>query len=426
MKEIVIAGAGITGLSVGYHLGNLEFKIFEKEKEPGGLARSKKVGDFYLDYGGHFIHGKNPYFLEVLNSLFGEKIKKWERKACILKDGKLIPYPFQANLSLLPHKEKFECVRDFIETSFKKKKRPSNFKEWLEINFGKGICHSFLFPYNSKFWIYPLETLSYEWCEWGIPVPKWEDVLRSALGEIIKGLGYNPVILYPEEGIGKLPLKIMDGFKEKVYTQREIKNIDLKKRILYFKDGSSIEYELLISTIPLPELLNSLKEAPSSLKKTVSKLKFISVSVANAIIKGREFENIDWIYIPERWTPFYRLGFYPLKKDSIFPVFAETSHLPERGVSKDSIFLELFALLRKLNIIEKKEDIQFFELIEIPYAYVIFNRFRKRKLPEILSFLEKNKIISTGRYGSWDYLSMESSFLLGKEVAGRVKKLYEN
>ncbi len=423
MKEIVIAGAGITGLSVGYHLGNLEFKIFEKEKEPGGLARSIKVGDFYLDYGGHFIHGKDQYFLDILKGLFGENLKKWERKASILKDGKLIPYPFQANLSLLSYQEKFECVRDFIEVSFRKKKKPSNFREWLKINFGEGICKSFLSPYNSKFWIYPLESLSYEWCEWGIPVPKWEDVLKSALGEIIKGLGYNPVIYYPVEGIGRFPLKIMDGFKEKVYTQREIENIDPKKRVLYFKDGTSIKYDFLISTIPLPELVNSLKEAPSSIKKAVSKFRFISVAVANAIVKGMDFENIDWIYIPEEWTPFYRIGFYSLKKEPLIPVFSEISHLHGSMVSKDSIYLELFALLRKLNIIERKEDIQFFELIEIPYAYVIFDKFRKRKLPEILSFLEKNKIISTGRYGSWDYLSMERSFLLGKEVAEKIKKI---
>lgn len=423
MKKIVIAGAGITGLSIGYHLKGIDFEIFEKEKEVGGLARTKKVDGFNLDFGGHFIHGKDPYFLDTLNSFFGENLKKWERRACILKDGKLIPYPFQANLSLLPQREKFECVRDFIEASFKKKKKPSNFKEWLKINFGNGICNSFLFPYNSKFWIYPLESLSYEWCEWGIPVPSWQDTLRSAIGEVIKGLGYNPVIYYPEEGIGKFPLKLMDGFVEKVHTQKEIKNIDLKRKILYFKDQGSIEYDFLISTIPLPELVNSLKEPPSSLKKTISKLRFISVVVANAIIKGRDFENIDWIYIPERWTPFYRIGFYPFKEKPLIPVFSEISHLPDSKVSRDSIYLELFALLRKLNVIERKEDIQFFELIEIPYAYVIFDKFRKRKLPEIFSFLEKNKIISTGRYGSWDYLSMERSFLLGKEVAKKIKKI---
>lgn len=423
MGKIVIAGAGITGLSAGYHLGNLDFQIFEKEREPGGLVRSKKVDGFYLDYGGHFIHGKNPYFLETLQSFFGGNIKKWERRACILKDGKLLPYPFQANLSLLPQREKFECVRDFIKASFERKRKPSSLKEWLEINFGDGICKSFLFPYNSKFWIYPLDSLSYEWCEWGIPVPSWEETLRSALGEEIKGLGYNPVIYYPEEGIGKLPLKIMDGFKERVYTQKEIKSIDLKEKVLHFKDGSSIEYDILISTIPLPELVNILKEPPSSIKKAVSRFRFISVAVANAIVKGRNFENIDWIYIPEKWTPFYRIGFYPFKKEPLLPVFSEISHLPETRVPEDSIYLELFALLRKLNIVEKKEDIQFFELIEIPYAYVVFDRFRRKKLPEILSFLEGNKIISTGRYGGWDYLSMEKSFLLGKEVAEKVKKI---
>ncbi len=422
MKKIIIAGAGITGLSVGYHMRGLDFEVIERENEPGGLARSRKIGDFYLDYGGHFIHGKDSYFLETLQSLFGGSLKKWERKACIFKDGKLIPYPFQANLSLLPYNEKFECLRDFIENSFKRKKKASNFKDWLKMNFGEGICKSFLFPYNSKFWIYPLESLGYEWCSWGVPVPHWTDVLRSALGEVIKGLGYNPVIYYPDGGIGQFPLRLMESFKEKVILGREIKGIDLRKKVLIFQDGERIDFEILISTIPLLEIIKAIKNPPSSIIKYSSGLRFISTIVANAVIKGKDFESIDWIYIPEKWTPFYRIGFYPGRKGSLIPVFSEISILPDSKIQEENIYLELFALLRKLKLIEKKEDIEYFETIKIPYAYVVFDNWRRRNLPKILSFLEKNKIISTGRYGSWDYLSMERAFLLGKEVAEGVKK----
>lgn len=422
MKKIIIAGAGITGLSVGYHLRGLDFEVIEKENEPGGLARSKKIGDFYLDYGGHFIHGKDSYFLETLQSLFGGSLKKWERKAYILKDEKLIPYPFQANLSLLPYNEKFECVRDFIENSFKGKKKASNFKDWLKINFGEGMCKSFFFPYNSKFWIYPLESLSYEWCSWGIPVPHWMDVLKSALGEIIKGLGYNPFIYYPYGGIVQFPLKLMESFREKVILGREIKRIDLKKRVLIFQNGESMDFEILISTIPLVEMIKVMENPPPSILQYSSGLRFISTIVVNAIIKGKDFESIDWIYLPEKWTPFYRIGFYPEGKDSRIPLFSEISILPDSEIEEGKIYLELFNLLRKLKLIEKKENIEYFETIKIPYAYVVFDNWRRRNLPKILSFLKKNRIISTGRYGSWDYLSMERSFLLGKEVAERIVK----
>lgn len=422
MKKIIIAGAGITGLSVGYHLRGLDFEVIEKENEPGGLARSKKTGDFYLDYGGHFIHGKDSYFLETLQSLFGGSLKKWERKAYILKDEKLIPYPFQANLSLLPYNEKFECVRDFIENSFKVKKKASNFRDWLKINFGEGMCKSFFFPYNSKFWIYPLESLSYEWCSWGIPVPHWMDVLKSALGEITKGLGYNPFLYYPYGGIGQFPLKLMESFREKVILGREIKKIDLRKKVLIFQDGERMDFEILISTIPLLEMIKAMENPPSSILQYSSGLRFISTIVVNAIIKGKDFESIDWIYLPEKWTPFYRVGFYPGRKDSTIPLFSEISILPDSEIEKDKIYLELFNLLRKLKLIKKKENIEYFETIKIPYAYVVFDNWRRRNLPKILSFLKKNRIISTGRYGSWDYLSMERSFLMGKEVAERIVK----
>ncbi|MGQ9618644.1 MAG: protoporphyrinogen/coproporphyrinogen oxidase [Candidatus Aminicenantia bacterium] len=423
MKKIIIAGAGITGLSTGFHLKDINFEIFEKESEPGGLARSKNVRGFNMDYGGHFIHGKDPYFLKILESLFSDELKRWERRAAIFKDGKLLPYPFQANLSLLSKEEKFKCIRDFIETSFRRKKRPKSFREWLIANFGEGICKSFLFPYNSKFWIYPLESMSYEWCKWAVPVPSWEDALRSALGEVIKGLGYNPVIYYPKDGIGKLPQKLMENFKEKVFLGFEIKGIDLKRKIVSLNNGEEKEFDLLVSTIPLKELIELTVYSPAWIKETSSKLRYISIFVANSIAKGRDFENIDWVYLPEKWTPFYRIGFYPEKKTPFIPVFAEISALPGSKISKDSIYMELFALLRKLNILERKEDIEDIEIIKINYAYVIFDDFRRRNLTKILKYFERNGVITAGRYGSWDYFSMEKAFLQGKEIAEKINKI---
>ena len=65
MAKIVIAGAGLTGLSTAYHLEKNkfdDFEIYEKENEVGGLCRSVKQDGFTFDYTGHLLHINDIYF----------------------------------------------------------------------------------------------------------------------------------------------------------------------------------------------------------------------------------------------------------------------------------------------------------------------------------------------------------------------------
>ena len=67
---IIIVGAGLTGLSTAYHLGNAEYQIFEKEEEVGGLCRSFKKMGFAFPYKKYFTENAvrfRPY-LEGLQS----------------------------------------------------------------------------------------------------------------------------------------------------------------------------------------------------------------------------------------------------------------------------------------------------------------------------------------------------------------------
>ena len=57
--------------------------------------------------------------------------------------------------------------------------------------------------------------------------------------------------------------------------------------------------------------------------------------------------------------------------------------------------------------------------IDIPYGYVIFDRERERALQTIRAWLEPQRIVSAGRFGSWAYTSMEDSFMEGRQAAVR-------
>ena len=59
-------------------------------------------------------------------------------------------------------------------------------------------------------------------------------------------------------------------------------------------------------------------------------------------------------------------------------------------------------------------------MIDIPSAYVIFDRHRQKHLDSLIDYLVARDIHTAGRYGRWDYYSMEDSILSGKAAAEEI------
>ena len=60
-KKVIILGSGLAGISAGYKLKkkDIDFEIFEKENEYGGLCRRLKIGKFIFDRFPHFSFTKD-------------------------------------------------------------------------------------------------------------------------------------------------------------------------------------------------------------------------------------------------------------------------------------------------------------------------------------------------------------------------------
>ena len=106
MADIVIIGAGLTGLSTAYHLeqaGFFDYKIFEKEATPGGLCRSVEQDGFTFDYTGHLLHTSDNYFRTLLENIVGlDTMNTIKRRSFIYSQGCYTRYPYQINLYGLP------------------------------------------------------------------------------------------------------------------------------------------------------------------------------------------------------------------------------------------------------------------------------------------------------------------------------------
>ncbi len=79
--------------------------------------------------------------------------------------------------------------------------------------------------------------------------------MKGSLGIVDEG-GYNSSFIYPRDGgIEALPRAFLPHLKGPVQPNRQPVSIDWKRRTLKLSDGETLPYGGLISTIPLPELV---------------------------------------------------------------------------------------------------------------------------------------------------------------------------
>ncbi len=415
--KVVILGGGLAGTAAARELReSCEVLVFEKEASPGGLLRSFYSKGYTFDCGGHLFHFRQPGWRMLFEQLMDGNYSRMERRSFVYLMDRLLPFPFQANLSALPERVKFECLKDFLDAYHSSSARPSTFENWLLKNFGEGMCRYFFFPYNRKFWKIPLSRLSTEWAEWAVPRPSVEQVVAGARGKEVKGLGYNPEFYYPLRGGSQAFFqKFSRGVEYKL--EKEAVRIDVEKREVYFSDGSGTDYDVLVSTIPLKDFL-SIVDGPARLKRLSTMLTSTSLLVLNLGYKSPAPFSAHWIYFPEDKFSFHRLGFYSSFSPFMAPegassVYVEVS-FTERTPSPEALLDELASAGWFDG--EPEEFLPLF----LHHAYPHPTREREMVMDHILSLLEEKNIFLAGRAGTWQYLSMEGVL---EQVSRLVRRL---
>ena len=425
-RKVVILGAGLGGLSAAWHLQKkgVDCVLFEKEKDVGGLCRSKNINGFTFDCDGHLLHFKNKNVLNLVAALLGNNLCEHNRDARIYCCDRYIPYPFQANFHSLPVRVANECLRGLISVigNGAHKKKNSNFLEWINNNFGKGIAEHFMVPYNLKFWTLPLRRLTYEKISDFIPAISLERMLKGVDLRKSSGLGYNSRFWYPKNGgISQLPLAFARQIKN-IFVNSPVSNIDLRKKEVRFSNGRREEYDFLISTIPLVEMLGLIKNIPAKVMSSFKKLRWNSIFNLNLGIDKKDNHAFHWSYFPSNDLCFFRIGFFNNISGQLAPrgrtsLYVEVAYSQYKPIDKKNIVSRIKKDLIKIGIFSKLERIYAQDINDIKYGYPIYDKNYGLAVRNIFNFLNKNCIIPCGRYGSWRYMSMEESILDGKIVA---------
>ena len=420
-KNNFILGSGISGLSAQKALNdyNIENISFESNPLPGGLTKSLYSGDFTFDHTGHLLHlAKHDTPKDLLENTSNSHWHNISRKAGIYINKKIIPAPFQYNIGSLDREQREYCIESF--ESRKIIKNPNNLNEYFESNFGAGINELFLTPYNEKLYDESISNFSLDSISRFFPPPDNDLIRKGFSDEPILNTGYNSRFWYPKNrGIQVLVDSLSKDLN--VNINQIVESVDIEgKNILI--NGKEYKYDNLVPSIPLKSFINFSND--KKLKQLASNLSISSTKVFNIGISAKPnsiYDDYHWIYFPEKKYKFHRIGFYSNFASSCAPKGC-TSLYVEVGYSKslkEDLSQEILDQIEELGIIEK-EKIECISEFSMKNSYVKFLHGSKEASDKIISELEKNNIYMIGRYGKWDYNSMEDSILDGKNIVNRI------
>jgi protoporphyrinogen oxidase len=426
----VVIGAGLTGLSAAYHSGGKTL-VLEKESTPGGLCRSETVDGFTFDLTGHLLHLRRPEIKDLIRRLLpGDAFNRIDRRSFIYSSGVFTPYPYQVNTHGLPAEVIAECLEGFIEAVRGGEVTPEaagamSFRDWVLATFGKGVAKHFMFPYNEKLWRTDLSEMTCEWVSWAVPRPTVTDVVEGALGISRRAFGYNPSFLYPRRGGIRILADAIADRVEGIRYGAEVTAVDARRKVVTFRtrEGRVEEspYSSLISTMPLPALLQVTDGLPGSLDRIASGLRYTAVVNINLGIERAPLTDMHWVYFPGPEFLFYRCGFPANFTSEAVPpgcssLYMEISLKPGEAWSEDDLMEKCRQGLLRCGLLRPEDRIVARSTFYISPAYVIYDRFRLGNLDKALATLRELGIHSTGRYGAWHYNSMEESLDEGRKT----------
>ena len=437
----LILGAGLAGLSTALHAPHAH--VIESSPFVGGKARSERVegaqwgaeGAWTFDVTGHWLHLRDPEMRALVLKHYGEaNFVEVERLSRVWSHGVYTRYPFQANTFGLPPQVVKDCVMGAIEAASARphtlniEDEPARFDEWVRFFFGEGIAEHFMIPYNAKLWGVDAHEITSRWCQRFVPRPQLEEIVAGAVGCHQEGMGYNAVFLYPREGgIQSVAKALAEGVgAERVQLQSpacslnpHAKTIEVMPQGGAQEGKQTMSYDKLVSTCHLTTLIDLCGEhVPAEVCEARAKLRATDVTYLNVGVKGALGQPDHWIYVPERAWPMYRVGSFSNAFSSMAPPGHSSLYveLSDRTTPPEQLVPRVVEGLVAMGVIERAEQVLFAEPRYVPEAYVIYDEAYAEARAVVHDWLASVQIMSVGRYGDWNYSSMEDALLDGRRA----------
>ena len=418
MAEILILGGGVAGISAAWHArrAGREAVIFEAKERWGGLLDHFYSGGFRFDNAVHFAFSSNEEYRAVLEmtDYITHRPEPYN-----FEQGRWLKHPVQNNLYPLPAEEKVEAIKSFIERP--ERSEDPDYRQWLVEQFGEVIAGRFPARYTEKYWTVGAEKLSTDWIGNRLYRPTLEEVLFGAMTDRTPSTYYLPEMLYPKQGGYRTFLEpLVEGLD--LRTGKEAVRIDPAKQFVECSDGTREYYSHLVSSVPLPELVKIIDDAPSAVRDAATSLWATSVALVSLGFSSPQAGEHLWFYIYDREIRPSRVHAPYRKSPANAPEGCSSlqfetyySRYAPLGCTGEELTEHVIEAVEKMQL-ASRSDIAAADYRTLPYGNVVFDQGMVARRGIVLEYIGLCGILPVGRFGEWDYLWADQSFLSGKKV----------
>lgn len=427
MEGVKILGAGLAGLGCAQMLPGC--CIFEAKSHLGGRVHSHQLGPAFFDQGAHICHTKSPELLSLFREAAGEVHSVSRSVVRNFWNRRWTTYPVQNHLHELPPKIRTEALMDFVAAQMQRDgNEPADYGQWCVQQYGEYLSQHFYDVYTRKYWRVPMNELATDWLSGRLIPSQVQRIIGGAISPQVENQATFATFHYPETG------GYFQFFKSlyenvAVHLNERAAHVDPINQKIVFESGRVEHYEQLVSTIPLPDLVQIIKDAPTRVVEASRALRCTQLLCINMVIARPLPVDCHWFYIydedvaPSRVSLPSRLAPRMCPAD-VSAVQAEVFRRDDEPMSIDELVEKSVRDLSSLMGFDQN-DVTHVDHRHVRRAYVISTHQRAAAVSEILEWLETLNIHSIGLYGRWKYIWSDQAFGQGRQKGKEIRDKYD-
>lgn len=371
MKNIVIIGAGPAGLTAAYELlskakDEYSVTVLEGSSEIGGISRTVKYRGNRMDIGGHRFFSKDKEVTDWWENMMPTqgkpsfddiklgRVKKLKaggpdpeetdrvmlvrnRVSRIYYKKKFFDYPISMKMQTIKNMGFASTVSagcSYLGSCISKK--PEDSLENFYINrFGKVLYSMFFEGYTEKLWGRHPRDISADWGAQRVKGLSIRAVLKDMFSKIGGGNKDRKVetslieeFIYPKYGPGQLWETVAEEVKKlggEIRMNSEVVKIntaDGKINSLELADGSTVDGDIFISSMPLKDLVGGMNDVPEDISKIAAGLPYRDFVTVGLLVNKLNLKNETdiktlgnivpdcWIYVQDTGVKLGRIQIF--------------------------------------------------------------------------------------------------------------------